>query len=66
MDSDPALWSKRPLPQDVLKAAAQDLTSLLALADKQNEQLAQATRSLNLHLSLSSCQASWLEADCPR
>lgn len=51
MDQDPMLWSRRPLPLDLLQYAAEDVLQLLLLQDKLKANLGKTEMELVSTLS---------------
>lgn len=56
---NPMLWSKRPIPQDLLQYAAEDVQQLLMLADKLSAELGKAELRLLSRLSAAYSQWYW-------
>ena len=59
MMRDPELWSKRPIAQDLLQYAAEDVLQLLMLADKLTAELGRAELKLLSRLSVAHSQWFW-------
>lgn len=59
MGTDPKLWAKRPISEDLLKYAAEDVQQLLMLADKVTAELGTAQLPLLSALSTVHSQSNW-------
>lgn len=60
---NPTLWKKRPLSQDLVKYAVEDVSHLLSLADKLTAELGTSQLQLLAKLSQNYSQTFWLPAD---
>ena len=59
MAADPELWAQRPIAEDLLRYAAEDVLQLLMLADKITAELGTAHLSLLSALSSVYSQSHW-------
>ena len=63
MKVDTTIWQQRPIPPQLLRYAAEDVSQLLALADKLTSELGSAALSLVPQLSKANAQWFWDLAD---
>ena len=59
MAADPELWAQRPIAEDLLRCAAEDVLQLLMLADRITAELGSASLSLLSALSSVYSQSYW-------
>lgn len=63
MKADSKIWQQRPIPLELLRYAAEDVSQLLALADKLTSELGNAAVRLLPRLSAAHAQWYWDPAD---